>query len=46
MSVFVQRPGETPEVYEKYHTSDLALACRLMLQRSEPRWLVWTAEEK
>lgn len=42
MSVFVQRPGEAPEEYERYSNEDMALACRLMLQRSEPSWMVWT----
>ena len=42
MTVFVQRPGEAPEIYEQYGCEDMALACRLMLQRSEPLWVVWT----
>lgn len=41
MTVFVQRPGEAPELYERYGHPDMALACRLMLVRSEPTWVVW-----
>ena len=44
MTVFVQRPGESPEAYESFAFADMAEACRRMLARSEPRWRVWIAD--
>lgn len=41
ITVFVQRPGETPEEYETYPRCEQAEACRTMLRRSEPYWRVW-----
>ncbi len=40
-TVFVQRPGETPEEYERFVMSEQAEECRVMLRRSEPFWRVW-----
>jgi hypothetical protein len=44
MTVIVQRPGEVPEIYERYTLPDHARACRDMLIRSEPFWQVWLDE--
>ncbi len=41
MTVIVQRPGETPETYERFALPEHAHACRDMLIRSEPFWCVW-----
>jgi hypothetical protein len=42
-TVFVQRPGETPEEYERFVNRNHAEDCRQMLRRSEPFWRVWIA---
>ena len=41
MSVIVQRPGELPEVYERFPKQQQAKACKDMIVRSEPKWKVW-----
>ena len=46
MTVFVQRPGEQPEEYERFHLPEQAADCRLMLERSEPKWRVWLQAEQ
>lgn len=46
MTVFVQRPGEVPEAYERFRFADMAEACRRMLVRSEPRWQVWVVDQE
>ncbi|MEZ5775146.1 MAG: hypothetical protein R3D33_10725 [Hyphomicrobiaceae bacterium] len=42
-TVVVQRPGETPEEYERFIRVEQAAACIAMLERSEPTWKVWRA---
>lgn len=43
MAVIVQRPGENPETYERFVRPEQAVACKAMLERSEPDWEVWVA---
>jgi hypothetical protein len=40
-TVFVQRPGEFPEEYERFAEHEQAESCRSMLKRDEPFWRVW-----
>ena len=41
MSVIVQRPGELPEIYERFFLERQAAACKAMILRCEPKWKVW-----
>lgn len=41
MTVYVQRPGERAEEYERFLLVEQADKCRRMLLRSEPSWTVW-----